>query len=502
MSSPTVKSVVPNASGNASVTGTGGLDHPTPGRTGIRARSGEPGHGRNVCNRKTASRRNNEEPIKRSAPPNRREGRDKRPAGVPLGKGKGRECGTLAPYARSQQGRAPREKASNQGFHPKEDPIPPWNRVVNRRSDRAKLLILIQQLNLRIIQLEREAMRLPSGQFQSAPILLARNGWSTPASSFQASPKLSRNDKSERKREVRDSNCEVKQNVLPPQPDAQASGESTAPQPTKTPSPAGSRKSNRGDPTTPSSRRSRKSSYGGSCETSAPFVGAKTATEPPSDHSSYHRDISCTSAASTVSGVSRCMSDLTSEEKPSSKEHSRKPPKNAGRSYQWTKESGPMDANLDPIYGAEVKEIPRGRVKKSIRKWNKTTKVLPTEVELHFYLVLEFAFVPRDCTVMRQMTNKAKSYLNTFDTSNYTAEERFRLVMKAVRSAMCVTEEEECVRAALKNPDVQELAHKQAAFIQEGFVGNEGIGSVKSYLSNACKINVFKKGTHLPKKVK
>jgi len=184
------------------------------------------------------------------------------------------------------------------------------------------------------------------------------------------------------------------------------------------------------------------------------------------------------------------------------KKHSRKPPRNAGLSYQLTEDAGPMEDNLDPLYGAEETLVPRGRIKKNLRVWNKQAKVLPTETELHFYLVLEFAFVPRDCTVMRQMTNKAKSYLNTFDTHIYTAEDRFRLVMKAVRSAMCVTPEEEFVRASLKNPSVQEVAHKQAAFIKEGFVGNEGFGSVKRLLSNACKVSVLKKGTSLPAKTK
>jgi hypothetical protein len=116
-----------------------------------------------------------------------------------------------------------------------------------------------------------------------------------------------------------------------------------------------------------------------------------------------------------------------------------------------------------------------------------------TDSDLHFYLLTEFAFIPRTNDVFRSMVVKAKSYLRTYDLSEYTQEQVYRLIMRAVRSALPIPIEEADLRQFVREPSTIEEITKSADFITTGNAG-------RSFTLNPLHMSsLFKKTTELPK---
>lgn len=69
------------------------------------------------------------------------------------------------------------------------------------------------------------------------------------------------------------------------------------------------------------------------------------------------------------------------------------------------------------------------------------------------------------------MVVKARSYLKTFDLTNMTAEAVYKMVMRCVRTAMMVPEEEEVTRQTLKRKEELEINTKHAKMLTTGILG-------------------------------
>lgn len=115
--------------------------------------------------------------------------------------------------------------------------------------------------------------------------------------------------------------------------------------------------------------------------------------------------------------------------------------------------------------------VSRDKLSKKVKNMFRKGTEFVTDRDLHFYLVLEFAMVPRSQELLRQMVLKAKNYLQRFDLLGMTNESVYKLVMGAVRSAMLVPPEEEGIRSFLKNPAAMEEMYKQSKLLNHGDAG-------------------------------
>jgi len=94
---------------------------------------------------------------------------------------------------------------------------------------------------------------------------------------------------------------------------------------------------------------------------------------------------------------------------------------------------------VDVEYVSKSGWVDRQRLSRSSRREHRQAKSLPTDEDLYYYLVMEFAMVPRSCDLLRQMVIKAKNYMYKFDLTKYSNEEVYKIIMGAVRSAMAIT---------------------------------------------------------------
>lgn len=77
------------------------------------------------------------------------------------------------------------------------------------------------------------------------------------------------------------------------------------------------------------------------------------------------------------------------------------------------------------------------------------------------------------------MVVKSEAYFNKFDMTAYSDEEIYRMMMRTIRSAMPVSEEEQITRAFLQNPKtLKELTDHNQMHL------NGVLGSAKGLLSN------------------
>jgi hypothetical protein len=134
----------------------------------------------------------------------------------------------------------------------------------------------------------------------------------------------------------------------------------------------------------------------------------------------------------------------------------------------------PLSPQLDVSYKSNLVDVDRERVSREVRRKVRRAKSLPTDEDLHYYLVTEFAMVPRSCGLLRQMVIKARNYLHKFDLTAWTNKQIYKNIMASVRSAMVITPEEESIRASLKNDDVLEGMQKHAKLVVSGDAGRTG----------------------------
>jgi len=183
----------------------------------------------------------------------------------------------------------------------------------------------------------------------------------------------------------------------------------------------------------------------------------------------------------------------TSPTPPPSPKPTKKAPQLGGASRQATQKVANLAENRDPLYKAEAKFVKRERLTRANKHNARRAVCSLTDSDLHFYLLFEFAFIPRTNEVFRSMVVKAKSYLRTYDLSEYTQEQVYRLVMRAVRSALPVPDEEAILRQFLRDPSTLEEINKSADFVTTGNAGH-------SFTFNPLKmVEPFKKRIELPK---
>lgn len=164
--------------------------------------------------------------------------------------------------------------------------------------------------------------------------------------------------------------------------------------------------------------------------------------------------------ASTVTDVKDCSPVLTR-------------PKVGGASLEANTQ--PVSSQVDVAYKGRSGWVNRERLPRATRRDMRKAKSLPTDLELHFYLATEFAWIPRTCDLLRQMTIKAKNYLYKYDLTEYSNEHIYKMIMKAVRSAMAIPPEEEALRATLKNGGVLEDMEKHSKLVTKGIAGRVGL---------------------------
>jgi len=107
-----------------------------------------------------------------------------------------------------------------------------------------------------------------------------------------------------------------------------------------------------------------------------------------------------------------------------------------GPSFEKTKALGPVKDNSLPVYETGDTEVLRSPIKSSVKHAQRRENSLLTDSDLHYYLQLEFAFIPRTQGIFREMVVKAKSYLRTYDLTGYTHQEIHKFIMRGVRSAI------------------------------------------------------------------
>jgi len=180
-------------------------------------------------------------------------------------------------------------------------------------------------------------------------------------------------------------------------------------------------------------------------------IGQQTAITP------CHQDTQLPSMAYTVSDAKDSSPVLNR-------------PKTGGTSVAANKLE--LTPQVEVAYAKNKVFISRRRLPHAVRRKLRSAEALPTDLDLHYYLVLEFAMVPRSQEIMRQMVLKAKNYLQKFDLLSHTNEGVYKLIMSCVRSAMAIPPEEESLRASLKQPEVREGMLKHAKLINTGDAGS------------------------------
>lgn len=158
------------------------------------------------------------------------------------------------------------------------------------------------------------------------------------------------------------------------------------------------------------------------------------------------------------------------------------PPTYGGPHYDPTKYQPQSKASFDTVPG---KGPVRTRIPKSDRREQRDCKTPECSEEVTYHLLSEFAFVPRTAALARTMATRGRSYLSRFNLTGNTAEDIYRCLIKSVVAAFVVTAEEDALRQHCKNPDQQELIHKNYGFLVDGAVGHVGLSRKKVVMPKA-----------------
>lgn len=172
-----------------------------------------------------------------------------------------------------------------------------------------------------------------------------------------------------------------------------------------------------------------------------------------------------TRRSSTESGKSR----LEKVAKPSFK---RDLPNSANKSLEVTQEKSAVKSDDRPIFAAEMVTVKKPKLSTKAKHKIRRAKLVEIENDCFYWLLEEFAFVPRTNATLRDMKVKLTKYLNKFDMRGYTTQQRYQLVVDLVGLAMHVPKEEQAIRQSLKDSEVLETMHKQNLLLNEGNVGN------------------------------
>lgn len=147
----------------------------------------------------------------------------------------------------------------------------------------------------------------------------------------------------------------------------------------------------------------------------------------------------------------------------------------------WQARNAPDDAADKPVYVTDVNK--QGPTKKKPVEERRAMRRAFVDVDenLYWFLVSEFAFVPRTPDILRQMKAKAKQFLNLHDLNGISLKEQYVMVIGSISRAMAVPEMEAKLRQELKNDDAIEEIEKQTEMIKNGVIGRALGGWGKSY---------------------
>jgi len=100
---------------------------------------------------------------------------------------------------------------------------------------------------------------------------------------------------------------------------------------------------------------------------------------------------------------------------------------------------------------------------------------------LYWFLVSEFAFVPRTPDILRQMKAKAKQFLNLHDLNGISLKDQYIMVIGTISRAMFIPEQEMKLRQELKSDAAIEEMEKHAKLVKKGLMGRAMAGWAKPY---------------------
>lgn len=102
----------------------------------------------------------------------------------------------------------------------------------------------------------------------------------------------------------------------------------------------------------------------------------------------------------------------------------------------------------------------------------KLLSAITSDVDLVYALKMEAAFIPRSISLLTQLKQKARKWLNNWDLSNYTSEAIYKMTMNAIAQAMLVDQEEMKVRAVLNITEERAFVRPEhTTFLTQGRTG-------------------------------
>jgi len=177
------------------------------------------------------------------------------------------------------------------------------------------------------------------------------------------------------------------------------------------------------------------------------------------------------SYSSVLSQASPVLAPIVEEIPPKS---TKTAPHYGGASYKLTEELANLADNKNPIMAKSFEVVQREEIPKGVKHAARKSKWVVTNEELHYYLLIEFACVPRTPTIFRSMVVKARAYLKEHDMRFFTTKEAYATVMQAVRTAIPISTEEALLRQSLKHDGVVDYLEKNEKLLVDGLAGKSG----------------------------
>jgi hypothetical protein len=208
----------------------------------------------------------------------------------------------------------------------------------------------------------------------------------------------------------------------------------------------------------------------------------------PKNPSNTDPDGSGSAAASTVIAATatlptgtavQCTNTVEGDAQVPPPAMARNPPRTKGASYAATLKAGPVIQNDKPLLDATSDDIKRDIMPRTVKRTLRKSACSTADPELVSYLRNRFAFKPRTADIWEAMHSKLSKYLETFDLKNLTETEVYHLTVRAVAAAVPIPEEEQRVRAGLKDEATLQEMEKHRKCFQDGNIGRTG-GIIKT----------------------
>lgn len=129
-----------------------------------------------------------------------------------------------------------------------------------------------------------------------------------------------------------------------------------------------------------------------------------------------------------------------------------------------------------PVINETPLSVPKGNKLGFWERRSARNKPVLVIEDLYWFLVGEFAFVPRTAEVLRQMKAKSKQFLAMHDITGLSLQFQYQMVMATITRCMDIPHEEQLCRQALKNDVANEERVKQQKLVTSGIAGKSGFG--------------------------